>query len=235
MTGPDGLVDALAALAPGLAWLAGRRPPSRATARARPRPPAPRRPPRAGAPRNLRGAPGRRGRAGPCEVAGGWGLGLLALVLGGLAGCAAVHRPVLDPAPGHHVVLGRLDLSRFEVPEGILEIVREDGTFEEAVRAGELRREFALTLPPGRYRVVRLRAFRDGRAVPTQAVWDLEATFEVGGAPAVYVGTLEVTAAPGSRPRLRVLDQYADTLGVLRGQYADLPAAVARRLMVVGP
>lgn len=183
------------------------------------------------------GHPGsaRRWRSGARGPGPPWALGLLALALGALAGCAAVRRPALDPPPGHHVVVGRLDLSRFEVPEGILEIVREDGTFEEAVRAGELRREFALTLPPGRYRVLRLRAFRDGRVVPTQAVWDLEATFEVGGAPAVYVGTLEVTAAPGSRPRLRVLDQYADTLGVLRGQYADLPAAVARQLMVVGP
>lgn len=147
------------------------------------------------------------------------------------AGCAAVLRPSLDVPPGHRAVLGGLDLSRFPVTEGILEIVREGGGFDEAVRVGLGSRAFAISLPPGFYRVIRLRAFRDGHRFPNDAVWDVGLRFEVGREPAVYIGTIEVLGGWERRLRFRVLDEYDATVGVLRARYADIPEVVARSLL----
>jgi hypothetical protein len=157
---------------------------------------------------------------------------LLAVLLAGAGGaCAAARRPALDPPPGHRAVLGRLDLSRFEVDEGSLEIVRDDGTFSESVRAGWSRPDFAIALPPGRYLVTSLRAFADKREFPNEAVWDVGLRFDVGAEPAVYIGTIRVSPLPGRRLRLDVVDEYDETVRVLRARYADIPDAVARGLV----
>jgi hypothetical protein len=155
---------------------------------------------------------------------------LLVLLAAASAACAAARRPPLDPPPGHRAVLGRLDLSRFEVGEGTLEFVRDDGTFTESVRAGWSRPDFAITLPPGRYRVTHLRAFADKRRTPNESVWDVGLSFDVGVDPAVYIGTIRVGPLDGRRLRVDVVDDYDATVRILRARYADIPDAVAREL-----
>jgi hypothetical protein len=157
---------------------------------------------------------------------------LMAVVVCSAAACAGMRRPALDPPPGHRAVLGRLDLSRFEVRDGMIEIVRDDGTFTESVRAGWGRAEFAITLPPGRYLVTRLRAFQDGREFPNDVVWDVGLAFDVGAEPAVYIGTVRVNPLTGRRLQVEVVDEYDDTVQRLRARYADIPDVVTRALAV---
>jgi hypothetical protein len=161
-------------------------------------------------------------------VARSIGLRLL-LVLA--AGCAAIRSQPLDLAPGQQIVLGGIDLSGFEVTEGIVDIVREDQTFGQQVRAGLGAREFAIALPPGRYRVTQLRAGQDSRSVPSQVIWDVGLTFQVDGGPALYVGTLRIDGAFAGRLRYRVVDELDDTLRILRSRYSNLPETVTRALM----
>jgi hypothetical protein len=155
----------------------------------------------------------------------------VALMLLVATGCGAVRPQPLDLGPGQHIVLGGIDLSGFEVTEGIVDIVRDDQTFQQQVRAGLGAREFAIGLPPGRYRVTQLRASHDSRSVPNQVIWDLGLTFQVDGGPAVYVGTLRVDGAFAGRLRYRVLDELDDTLRILRGRYTNMPVTANRVLM----
>lgn len=155
----------------------------------------------------------------------------LLLVLLAVAGCGAFEPKPLDLGPGQHVVLGRIDLSGFEVTEGIVDIVREDQTFWQEVRTGFSAREFAIALPPGRYRVARLRGAKDALGTPNQVVWELGLAFQVGADPATYVGTLRIGGAFGRTLRLTVVDELEDTLRVLRTQYSNLPDTPVRALM----
>jgi hypothetical protein len=154
-----------------------------------------------------------------------------AVALLGLAalGCALWPAP-LDVPPGHRAVLGRVDLAGFEVPEATLDIVREDGTFNATISAGPGRRDFALALPPGRYRVTRIVAVKD-RATPSVIGWPLRLAFEVGSEPAIYIGTLRVGSTLGTTVRVTVVDEYEDTLRTLRALYSELPQPVTRRLL----
>jgi hypothetical protein len=154
-------------------------------------------------------------------------LTLLAVVA---AGCATFGPADLDVPPGQRVVLGRLDVSDFETPSAVVEIVKEDGTFGQEIRGGPGRGEFAITLPPGRYRVVRVRGMKERSAAPADSLWPLRGVFEVGSEPATYIGTLRLASRLGSAPRVSVVDEYEDTLRVLRGQYRDLPTDIVRRL-----
>lgn len=156
----------------------------------------------------------------------------VALVLLVVAGCGAFRPQPLDLAPGQRIVLGSIDLSGFEVTEGIVDIVRDDQTFGQQVRTGLGAREFAIALPPGRYRVAQLRAGQDSRAVPNQVVWNLGLTFQVvDEGPAVYVGTLRIDGSFAGRLRLRVVDELDDTLRILRSRYSNLPDRATRALM----
>ncbi|MBI4012824.1 MAG: hypothetical protein HY359_10970 [Candidatus Rokubacteria bacterium] len=147
------------------------------------------------------------------------------------AGCAALGPQPLDLAPGQRVVLGRVELIGFEGAEGLLEIVREDRAFEHALPVGRSASDFAIGLPPGRYRVTRLRAWKDREAVPTQVVWDLAPlVFVVGPDPAVYIGTLKLGSNFG-RVQVSVVDELEATLRVLRAWYPNLPAIVVRALV----
>jgi hypothetical protein len=180
----------------------------------------------------MRTGPARAGRrVRPARRGPGGAVLLLALLAATGAACAAARRPALDPPPGHRAVLGRLDLSRFEVGEGALDIVRDDGTFSESVRAGWSRPDFAIALPPGRYLVTSLRAFPDKRRFPNEAVWDVGLRFDVGAEAAVYIGTIRVNSLQGRRLRVDVVDEYDDTVRILRARYADIPDAVARGLV----
>jgi hypothetical protein len=161
-------------------------------------------------------------------------LALLLLALAGTpAGCAAFGPSDLDVPPGQRVVLGRLDVADFETPVAVVEIVKEDGTFGQELHAGPGRGEFAITLPPGRYRVVRVRGMKERSVAPSDALWPLRGAFEVGSEPATYIGTLRLASRLGSAPRVSVVDEYEDTLRVLRGLYRDLPSAVVRRLVTL--
>ncbi len=151
-----------------------------------------------------------------------------------LAGCAAFGPQPLDLAPGQHMVLGRIDLTGFEVTEAIVDIVRRDGTFSQEVRTGLGASEFAVALPRGRYLITRLRGGPDRLGTPNVVVWPLNAAFEVGDDAAVYVGTLQIDGNFARQLRLTVRDEMDATLRVLRGRYSNVPAAVTRALMTAG-
>lgn len=146
-------------------------------------------------------------------------------------GCAAFQPAMLGVPPGQHAVLGRVELTGLAAPEGTVDIQKVDGTFGHELSIVLGRSEFAIALPPGAYRVARLRAFRYQKTVPDQTIWDLRLTFEVGPDPATYVGTLRIDLRFGQDARVRVEDEYEDTLRALRTRYGDLPPSAARRLM----
>jgi hypothetical protein len=158
----------------------------------------------------------------------------LVLVLSGLAGCGAFAPQPVDVAPGHHVVLGRVDLSALEVSEGIVDIARQDGQFNHELRIGLGAAEFAVGLPPGRYRIFRFRGAKDGRTLSDDYIRYLNVGFDVGDAPAVYIGTLRVFSDFGPVARVTVLDEMEATLRVLRGRYSDVPPTPIRSLMTPG-
>jgi hypothetical protein len=151
----------------------------------------------------------------------------LILVLGlAAAGCGLARPAPLDVPPGQRVVVGRVDLNTNEIPEGIVEMARDDGTFDYPLAITRGTTDFAITLPPGRYRVARLRGGKDGPQVPNQVVWDVSpVTFEVGAEPAVYIGTLRFRPSQG-RFRVLVVDELDATLRVVRRWHPDLPAVV---------
>ncbi len=154
----------------------------------------------------------------------------LGLALALLGSCALGTPARLDLPPGQRAVLGRVDLSRFEVDDALLEVVREDGTFGTGLYTGPGDGVFVLTLPPGRYRIPRVRAVQDRASVPTETVWDVAVTFEVGPEPAVYIGTLQLVSRWGRAPEVRVVDESAQTVPAAQARYRDLPHPVVRRL-----
>jgi hypothetical protein len=155
----------------------------------------------------------------------------LVLVVLAAAGCAAFGPAALDPLPGQRVVLGRVDVDGFETTDGLLQVVKVDGTFAEVVPFTNARRDFAVTLPPGQYRVTELRAVKDRDSTPSENVFPLRLAFEVGPEPATYIGTLRFNRRFGRDVRIEVLDEYEDTVRALRRLYSDLPPAAARRLV----
>jgi hypothetical protein len=156
-------------------------------------------------------------------------LGLLAL-----AGCAALRPTALDVAPGQHAVLGRVDISRLAVSSVIVDIIREDGSFDYELPIGPGAGDFAIALPPGRYWIARVRLVLDRQVAPDVPMRGLRVSFDVEREePAVYIGTLRLSGRLADRIQAEVVDEYARTLPVLRGWYSDLPATVGRSLMKV--
>jgi hypothetical protein len=146
------------------------------------------------------------------------------------AGCGLARPAPLDVPPGQRVVLGRVDMTATDIPEGFVEVVRDDRTFDYSLPVTRGTSDFAISLPPGRYRIARLRGGKDGRTVPNQMVWDVSpVTFEVGAEPAIYIGTLRFHQSPG-RFRVTVIDELDQTLRVIRRWHPDLPAPVVRSL-----
>jgi hypothetical protein len=148
-----------------------------------------------------------------------------------LAGCALAAPARLDVPPGQHVVLGRVDFAGLDTGEVALEIVKADGTFREELAVGLGQEDFALVLPAGAYRIVRVRLVKDRRPVTGDPVSDVRLAFQAGPEPAAYIGTLRLRADLRERVRVTVADEYERTVGALRGRYADLPAAIVRRLV----
>jgi hypothetical protein len=161
----------------------------------------------------------------------GGAVGLLLWLLVALPGCGALGPAPIDLAPGQRVVFGRVDLSGAPLTNGILEIVRVDGNVAVSLPLALTPREFAIGLPPGRYRVTELRGSKDGRIAPNQVVWGLRLAFVVGPEPATYIGTVRFAGAFDQQLSVSVEDELDDTLRVLRRRYSNLPATTARALL----
>jgi hypothetical protein len=158
---------------------------------------------------------------------------LLGAVL--LAGCRAFGPAALDAPPGHRVVLGRVELDGFDAADGLLHMVKADGSFAESVLVTDARRDFAVSLPPGEYRISEVRAAKDRHSVPDVHVFPLRLVFQVGPEPATYIGTLRLDRRQGRDVRVQVRDEYEDTLRVLRRLYSDLPPSAVKRLTQPAP
>jgi hypothetical protein len=162
---------------------------------------------------------------------------LAALTLGVLlaAGCAVFRREPLDVPPGHRLVLGGVDIARFGDSHVVLEIVRVDGGYSYGLPVDVPRTSFVITLPPGKYNVLRLRLGDSGRTFPNQTIFPLQVGFEVGDAPAVYVGTLQIERVAFARfVRTVVQDDHDRTVSEIRARHPELPAVVVRSLMQPG-
>jgi hypothetical protein len=159
-------------------------------------------------------------------------VGLL-MVVTVLAGCGALRPQPIDVAPGQRIVLGRIDLSAMDVTHGIVEVVRQDGTYNRELTVGLDAAEFAVGMPPGRYRIVRFRGAKDGRTL-SEFIRYLNVGFDVGDEPVVYIGTLRMHSGFGVTVRTTVVDEMEATLRVLRSRYSDVPATATRALMIPG-
>jgi hypothetical protein len=148
------------------------------------------------------------------------------------AGCAVFQGGPLDVPPGHRLVLGGVDLTRFGESRVLLEIVREDGTFRRDLPVDASWSPFVVTLPPGRYQITRLRLTESGRTLQDETAFALRVEFEVGDAAAVYVGTLTLERVVfGPQLRVTVRDEYERTVPAIRARHPDLPSVVARALL----
>ena len=157
----------------------------------------------------------------------GWlaALGLSAIVA---TGCAAFRDAPLDVPPGHQVVVGEVYISGFSMPHVVLDIARDDGSYRHELAVDSIHSPFAITLPPGRYQVTRLRINDGGQPFPDEAWFRIGVAFDVGDA-AVYVGTLDLERVVFARQlRVAVTDRYERTLPEIRARYPGLPPVIVR-------
>ena len=154
-------------------------------------------------------------------------------VVGLLAtGCAMLGPTSLEVLAGQRVVLGRVDLALLAAAsEIVVDVVRVDGGYATQFYVGHGAWEFALALPPGRYLIPSIRIASQRAPLPQEPTRSISVTFDVGDAPAVYIGTLRLTSGLGTRVETTVIDEYASTVPALRGHYSNIPAEVARALM----
>jgi hypothetical protein len=157
----------------------------------------------------------------------------LLLALATLAGCGALRPQPIDVAAGQRVVLGRIDLSAMDVNQGIVDVVRQDGAYNRELAISPGAGEFAVGMPPGRYRIVRFRGAKDGRSV-SEFIRYLNVGFDIGDEPAVYIGTLRMHGDFGLAVRVTVVDEMEQTLRMLRTRYSDVPPTPTRALMTPG-
>jgi hypothetical protein len=151
-----------------------------------------------------------------------------------LVACDAFRRAPLDVPPGHRVVLGEVAVAGFSEPEIALDMTREDGAFRYELPVDYSPSPFAITLPPGRYRITRLRVNEIGRNFPEEVAFPLRVTFEVGEAAAVYVGRLQIERVVFARQlRITVRDDYERAVPEFRARYPELPSSIARAPMQV--
>jgi hypothetical protein len=159
----------------------------------------------------------------------GWlgALGLGALVA---TGCAAFREGPLEVPPGHRVVVGEVFISGFDMPHVVLDIARDDGTYRHELAVDSIRSPFAITLPPGRYLVTRLRLNDLGQMIPDEIWFRIGIAFDVGDA-AVYVGTLGIERVSFDRQtRVMVKDEYERTLPEIRARIPGLPSVIVRAI-----
>jgi hypothetical protein len=147
------------------------------------------------------------------------------------SGCAAFRREPLDVPPGQQVVLGEVFIAGFSQPHVVLDISREDGSYQHELAVDATRSPFVITLPPGRYRIARLRINESGQAFPEEAWFRIGVVFDVGNT-AVYLGTLLLERIAFARQlRVVVKDEYERILPELRARYPELPPVVGRAIM----
>jgi hypothetical protein len=154
-------------------------------------------------------------------------------VLAAAGGCAVLGGGRLDFPQGYHMVMGATDLRALQEPQGILVIEREDGAVRYDLPVDRGPAPFVIPLPPGRYRVQRLRVTDSGPMSRDQMTYELPGTFEVS-APAVYVGTLRLERDRFATVHLVVIDDFDRTVSRLRAQYPEIPAGVTRALVRPG-
>jgi hypothetical protein len=154
----------------------------------------------------------------------------LAVTLGLAPGCTAFRREPLDVPPGHQMVLGGVLITGFSLSQLMLDIARDDGGYQTELPVGDFRNEFVITLPRGRYQIIRLRGTDSGRIASRQFWFRVGATFEVGDS-AVYIGTLQIARMLGNEVRVAVQDEYERAVPALRARYPELPPVVARAAM----
>jgi hypothetical protein len=157
---------------------------------------------------------------------------VVAAALGALvaAGCTVLRREPLDVPPGHQVVLGEILISGF-VSAGVLEIVREDGTFRHELSVDRTTSPFVFTLPPGRYQITSLKILESGRTFRDETVFRVGAVFEVGKA-AAYLGSIRIERSSfGHQVSILVQDDYEHVVPEMRVRYPELPPVVERSLL----
>jgi hypothetical protein len=156
---------------------------------------------------------------------------ILALIV---VGCGLAGPQPVELLPGQRMTLGRIELVGLDFDEVRVGIVREDRSYgAEIVLDHMVALDFAIGLPPGRYRIdqIQVQHERSGTNEPFRRV---RVAFEVGDAPATYLGTLRLRGEMGPRVQAEVIDDYTNTVARLRTQIRDIPATVARALMVAG-
>jgi hypothetical protein len=158
---------------------------------------------------------------------------LTALVAGALlvAGCGAFRSGPIDVPPGHRIVLGEVRLTGFPTTHVILDLAREDGSFQEQLVIDAQRSPFVITLPPGHYLINNLRINDMGRTGPETTNFRIAVAFDVD-APAVYTGTLRIERVSFLRElRITVDDEYETAVPAMRERHPELPPEIARSLM----
>jgi hypothetical protein len=161
---------------------------------------------------------GRRRRRGPARLARAWPALVLAVLA---AGCVLGPRE-LDRPPGFAVVFGRIDLTGFAAAGAILDLHREGGGYDRELAADKwAAREFAITLPPGRYVIQRVKTVDDRRGGGSDLPWMLDVAFEVR-APVVYVGTLRLATRRPPRLDVEVADELDRALPAVRARYRGI-------------
>ena len=154
-------------------------------------------------------------------------VGVAALLV---AGCGAFRRAPIDVPPGHRVVLGEIVTSGFATPQLILELTREDGSFQEELPIDFERSPFVITLPPGHYLVTRIRVNEQGRTGPESTNFRLAITFDVNDS-AVYIGTIKIERVAFLRQlRVTVVDDYEQAVPAIRARYPERPSEITRSL-----
>jgi hypothetical protein len=159
-----------------------------------------------------------------------------ALVIGTLlvAGCGAFRREPLDVPPGQRVVLGEILTNGFSTTHLVLDLTREDGSFQESVTIDAKRSPLLITLPPGHYLIRTLRVNEQGRTGPETTNFWITVTFDVE-APATYLGTLRIERVAFLRQlRITVDDEYESAVPAFRERYPELPSEIVRSLMRPG-
>jgi hypothetical protein len=157
----------------------------------------------------------------------------LAVVLLSVAagGCTVFRREPFEVPSGHRAVMGDIAIAGFTPPHVVLEIVRDDGSYQHELPVDAIRGPFLITLPPGRYLINRLRINETGPSFPAEPWFRVGVEFTVGES-AVYVGTLQLERIAFARQvRVEIQDEYDRAVPAMRAEHPELPAVVTRAIM----
>jgi hypothetical protein len=131
------------------------------------------------------------------------------------------------------MVVGRVDLGRFDSSQVVLVLAREDGTYRHDLHVVRAAPDVVVALPPGRYRIPRIRLADDQRTLKSPEHFDVRIEFVVGPEPTTYVGTLRLHSAFQAKLDLSVDDEEEATVPALRARHPAIQAPVGRSLFAV--